>query len=157
MPTYETVFITPPTLTEDEEKTTVSTMVQAVTENGGLMVAAERMGRRRLAYVIKKFDEGVYQRFLYDAPPALPREIERRMRISDRVLRHITVRLDEEWAVAAKEQAVRDAAARAEAEVARAAAAAAEAEASKEAARVGEPAERPTGGSEGEAEGGEED
>lgn len=142
MPTYETLFITLPTLTEEEEKSAVSAMVQAVTEGGGHLVAAERLGRRRLAYSIRKFDEGIYQRLLYDAPPELPRELERRVRISDRILRHLTVRLEEDWAEAAKQQAVRDAEARAEA--ARAAAEAArEAEAAEARGRPeeAEPAE----------------
>jgi small subunit ribosomal protein S6 len=85
------------------------------------MVANERMGRRRLAYTIKKCDDGVYTRFLYDSDIAVPKELERRIRISDRVLRYLTVRLEPDWAVESKEQAVRDAQARADAEAARAA------------------------------------
>ncbi len=125
MPTYETIFIVVPNLTEEEEKTAVTGFAQVIVE-GAVMVANERMGRRRLAYPIKKCEDGTYYRFLYDAGQALPKELERRLRISDKVLRHLTVRLEEDWAVAAKEQAVRDAQARAEAEAARAAAAAAE-------------------------------
>ncbi|MBZ5640658.1 MAG: 30S ribosomal protein S6 [Acidobacteriia bacterium] len=124
MPTYETLFITLPTLSEDEERIVVAPLAQVVTERG-MMVANERVGRRRLAYPIKKFEDGVYTRFLYDADEAIPKELERRLRISDKVLRHLTVRLEEDWAVAAKEQAVRDAEARVEAEAARAAAEAA--------------------------------
>jgi small subunit ribosomal protein S6 len=124
VPTYETLFITLPPLSEEEERAAVAPLAQIVAERGA-MVANERIGRRRLAYPIKKFEDGVYTRFLYDADEALPRELERRLRISDKVLRHLTVRLEEDWAVAAKEQAVRDAAARAEAEAARLAAEAA--------------------------------
>jgi small subunit ribosomal protein S6 len=124
VPTYETIFITLPTLSEEDEHSAVAPLAQIVTERGS-MVANERIGRRRLAYPIKKFEDGVYTRFLYDADEALPRELERRLRISDKVLRHLTVRLEEDWAVAAKEQAVRDAEARAQAEAARIAAEAA--------------------------------
>jgi small subunit ribosomal protein S6 len=115
MQTYETLFITNPTLTEDVERTTVDAMSRIVTEGGGTMVANERMGRRRLAYPIQKHTDGVYVRFLYDSEAAVPKELERRMRLSDNVLRALTVRLEQKWAVAAKEQAVRDAQARAEA------------------------------------------
>ena len=124
MPTYETLFITLPTLSEDEERGVVAPLAQLVVERGA-MVANERLGRRRLAYPIKKHEDGVYTRFLYDADETLPREIERRLRISDKVLRQLTVRLEEDWAVAAKEQAVRDAEARVVAEAARVAAEAA--------------------------------
>lgn len=115
MQTYETLFITSPTLTEDVERKTVDSLSDIVTEGGGTMVANERMGRRRLAYPIQKHTDGVYVRFLYDSEAAVPKELERRIRLSDNVLRALTVRLERKWAVAAKEQAVRDAQARAEA------------------------------------------
>jgi len=123
MPTYETLFITPPTLAEEDETAVVAQMAEIVQSGGGTFHANDRMGRRRLAYPIEKFEDGVYTRFLYDAELEVPRELERRMRLSDRVLRSLTVRLERDWAVAAKEQAVHDAERR-EAE----AAAAAEAE-----------------------------
>lgn len=132
--TYETVFITLPTLTEDEERTVVGAFAQVISDSGANFVANERMGRRRLAYPIRKFEDGVYTRFLYDAAESVPREIERRMRISDKVLRHLTIHLEREWAVGAKEQAVRDAQERVEAEVRRVAA---EAEAARLAAEGG--------------------
>lgn len=117
MPTYETLFITPPNLGEDEENVTVETLAQVVTEGGGSMIANDRMGRRRLGYPIRKFDDGVYVRFLYDSESDVPKELERRIRLSDRVLRSMTVRLGMEWAVAAKEEAVREAQRRADAEI----------------------------------------
>ena len=115
MQTYETLFITNPTLTEEEEQSTVQGLAQIVTDGGGLFTVNERMGRRRLAYPIEKHNDGVYVRFLYDADVAVPKELERRLRISERILRVLTVRLEPKWAVAAKEQAVRDAQARVEA------------------------------------------
>jgi small subunit ribosomal protein S6 len=119
VPTYETVFITVPTLTEDEERTIVDGMAQIVTDGGGAFTANDRMGRRRLAYPIQKFEDGVYTLFLYDSESDVPKELDRRFRLSDKVLRHLTVRLEPDWAVAAKEQAIRDAKARVEAEAAR--------------------------------------
>jgi small subunit ribosomal protein S6 len=119
--TYETVFITQPTLTEDEERTAIDALAEIVSSSGGVFTANDRMGRRRLAYPIQKFEDGVYTRFLYDSEPAVPKELDRRLRISDKVIRHMTVRLEPDWAVAAKEQAVRDAQIRAETEAARAA------------------------------------
>ena len=121
MRTYETVFITLPTLTEDEERTIVGGFEQVLTDSGATMFTTDRMGRRRLAYPIQKFEDGVYTRFLYDSVADVPRELERRMRISDKVLRHLTVQLEREWAVGAKEQVIKDAQARVEAEARRAA------------------------------------
>ncbi len=136
VPTYETLFITQPNLAEEEESSTLQTMSQVVTEGGGSLTVAERMGRRRLAYPIKEFDEGVYIRLLYDSSGDVPKELERRIRLSEHVLRSLTVRLDEDWAAHAKEQAVRDAHRRAEAEAAAAAAAELEAERAAEEAEM---------------------
>ena len=116
MYTYETIFITSPSLAEDVERSTVDTLTAIVIDAGGTIHAQDRMGRRRLAYPIRKFDDGVYTRLLYDSGIEVPKELERRVNISDHVLRALTVRLEEEWAVSAKEQAVRDAERRAEAE-----------------------------------------
>jgi small subunit ribosomal protein S6 len=117
--TYETVFITLPTLTEDEERAVVGGFQQVLADTGATVFTTDRMGRRRLAYPIQKFEDGVYTRFLYDSSAEVPRELERRMRISDKVLRHLTVQLDRDWAIGAKEQVVKDAQARAEAEARR--------------------------------------
>jgi small subunit ribosomal protein S6 len=145
MHTYETLFITSPNLTEDDEHATVEAMAAIVSDGGGEMVANERMGRRRLAYPIRKFEDGVYTRFLYDATSEVPKELERRIRLSDKVLRSLTVRLEEDWAVVAKEDAVRDAERRARAEAERAAeAAAAEAAAAEQAKQAAEAGEAPT-------------
>ena len=119
--TYETVFITVPTMTDEEEKVVVDALTAVVNDGGGAFAANDRMGRRRLAYPIKKFEDGVYTRFLYDADSAVPKELDRRLRISDKVIRHMTISMELDWAVASKEQAVRDAQARVEAEAARAA------------------------------------
>lgn len=116
MPTYETLFITPPTLSDDEERATVKELAAIVTDGGGSFTVNERMGRRRLAYAIRKFDDGVYTRFLYDAGIDVPKELERKIRLSENVLRSLTVRLEDDWAVASKIQAVKDAERRAEQE-----------------------------------------
>ena len=119
--TYETVFITQPTLTEDDERAAIDAFAEVVSGGGGVFTANDRMGRRRLAYPIQKFEDGVYTRFLYDSEPTVPKELDRRLRINAKVIRHMTVCLEPDWAVAAKEQAVRDAQLRAEQEAARAA------------------------------------
>ncbi|HEX7615595.1 MAG TPA: 30S ribosomal protein S6, partial [Thermoanaerobaculia bacterium] len=56
----------------------------------------ESMGRRRLAYVIKKRTEATYHNFLFRAPTACVAEVQRKMRLSESVLRFLSVRIDEE-------------------------------------------------------------
>jgi small subunit ribosomal protein S6 len=105
VPTYETIFITSPTLTEEETETTVSMLAGVVTDGNGEMIANEKMGRRRLAYPISKFDDGVYTKFLYEAEGQIPKELDRRGRLADQVLRSLTVKLDVDWAADARVQA----------------------------------------------------
>jgi len=114
--TYETIFITPPNLAEAEEQAITEALAKVISDGGGAIHAQDRMGRRRLAYPIRKFDDGIYVRLLYDAEVEVPKELERRARLSDAVLRSMTVRLTEEWGEHAKQQAVIDAQRRAEAE-----------------------------------------
>jgi len=121
--TYETLFITLPTLSDAEEATVVSGFAEIVSSQGGNLVCQDRLGRRRLAYPIKKFEDGVYNLFVFEGEAELVSELERRIRISDRVLRWLTVRLEDQWAEEAKERAVRDAEARKQAEKAKAEAA----------------------------------
>ena len=54
------------------------------------------MGRRRLAYTVRKFNDGIYILLIVDAPANLISEIERRLRVSEQVIKFITVRTDEE-------------------------------------------------------------
>lgn len=150
MTTFETLFITRPDLSEDDERTLVGGLEGVVAAGGGNLVASDRMGRRRLAYPIQKYEDGVYTRFLYDSEAAVCQELERRARLSDKVLRWLTVRLDREWATDAKQQAARDAEARAEAarKAAAEAAAASETGAGEAASesKSAAPAEEPTAG-----------
>lgn len=117
MALYETLFITPPTLSEEDEKATVDALLDVITSGGGSLVANDRMGRRRLGFPIKKHDDGVYIRFLYDSDSAVPKELERRIRLSDQVLRSLTVVLKRDWAADARRRAAEDIVRREEAKV----------------------------------------
>jgi small subunit ribosomal protein S6 len=68
----------------------------------------EKMGRRRLAYTVKKFNDGFYVLLIVEAPASLISEIERRLRVSEPVIKFITVRMDEEDKRLAKVKALRD-------------------------------------------------
>ena len=113
---YELMLVIRPDVADDKSQALVDRITRGVTASGGQIVKVAPWGRRRLAYPIQKFEDGVYTRFLYDSVAEVPRELERRMRISDKVLRHLTVHLEREWAVGAKEQVIKDAQAKAEAE-----------------------------------------
>jgi len=97
---YELIYITPPESTE-EALAELHQQVAAVVERfGGSFEKTENWGRRRLAYEIGGFREGVYVLEVINGPAPLMAELERRLRVFDIVMRHMVVRVDEELAAA---------------------------------------------------------
>lgn len=93
---YETVFVNDPTLTEEETEETIRMLDDIVTSGGGTVHKVERWGKRRLAYPILHKEEGTYVLMLIECPAPLVKEIDRRYRMNDRILRHQTVRVQDE-------------------------------------------------------------
>ncbi len=93
---YETTFIIAPNLSEEETNGVIEKFKDVVEKNGGKELDVEIMGKRKLAYEIKKFDEGVYVIFRYktEGGTGLVAELERRMRNDENILRFLTVRMD---------------------------------------------------------------
>ena len=79
-----------------------------ITSGGGEVTSVEKMGRRRLAYTVRRFNDGFYVLLTVAAPGSLIGEIERRLRVSEPVIKFITVRMDEEEKRLAKVKALRD-------------------------------------------------
>ena len=95
MRTYEVLYILSPQVPE-EEANAISTEFKRVAEStGAALKNEEAWGRRRLAYPIQKFNEGIYHLFVYESDSSLA-ELDRRMKNSDRILRHMIVRTDED-------------------------------------------------------------
>ena len=92
---YECVFIARQELSASQAEQLADQMAEIVTANGGEVKAREYWGLKNLAYRIKRNRKGHYTQFHLDAPPAAVSELERNMRISDDVLRYLTLRLDE--------------------------------------------------------------
>ena len=107
--TYEIMFIVRPDVEEPELDKLIETVSGYVTTGGGTVKTTEKMGRRRLAYTVKKFNDGFYVLLIVDWPASLIAEIERRLRVSEQVIKYITVRMDEEDKRVAKIKAHRDA------------------------------------------------
>lgn len=93
--TYELVFIAQPELDEEALTALVASIKQIVTDNGGEIVKAESMGRRRLAYPIGRYNEGHYVLIHAGMERLALNELERRLKLSEDVIRHLVVRLDE--------------------------------------------------------------
>ncbi len=93
MRTYEVLFILSPQVTEEEATTLISDFKGVAEKNGATLKNEEAWGRRRLAYPIHKFNEGIYHLFVLESESSLS-ELDRRMKNVDRILRHVIVRTD---------------------------------------------------------------
>jgi len=106
--TYEIMFIVRPDVEEADLDKLIEGFSANVTNGGGEIKTVEKMGRRRLAYTVRKFNDGFYVLLTIAAAGSLISEIERRLRVSEPVIKFITVRMDEEEKRLAKVKAIRD-------------------------------------------------
>lgn len=90
---YELVLVISPEVAEEEFETTIDDVSWFITEKGGIIADIERWGKRRLAYPIVHFVEGSYVLTRFKLRPALGKELEANLRISEKVLRHLLIRL----------------------------------------------------------------
>ncbi len=95
MRSYELMYIMVPTVIEEEVDKVVSQLEGAIKADQGELSEIEKMGKRNLAYRIGKFSEGFYVLLKLKAKGSLVKELERRLKVTDTVLRHISVRVDE--------------------------------------------------------------
>jgi small subunit ribosomal protein S6 len=93
---YELMFIVRPDLQEEELDKLITTLQGHATNAGAVVQNTEKMGKRRLAYDVKKFQDGQYVLFTMNADGNSIRELERRLRVTEPVIKFITVRTDVE-------------------------------------------------------------
>jgi small subunit ribosomal protein S6 len=93
---YEVMFIVRPDVLEEDMDKLISTLQGHATTAGATMQNTEKMGRRRLAYDVKKFQDGQYVLFTLQSDGKAIHELERRLRVAEQVIKYITVRTDEE-------------------------------------------------------------
>ncbi len=106
--TYEVMFIVRPDVEEADLDKLIEGFSANVTNGGGEIKTVEKMGRRRMAYTVRKFNDGFYVLLTIAAAGSLISEVERRLRVSEPVIKFITVRMDEEEKRLAKVKAIRD-------------------------------------------------
>jgi small subunit ribosomal protein S6 len=92
---YELMFIARPDMVDEELNKLISTLGSSVTSAGGT-VKSEIWGKRRLAYTVSKFNDGIFVLLLIEGTGAMVHEVERRLRVTEPVIKFITVRTDEE-------------------------------------------------------------
>ncbi len=106
--TYEVMFIVRPDIEEADLDKLVEGFMAVVTTGGGEASILEKPSRRRLAYTVRKFNDGMYVLLNVTADGPLVAELERRLRVTEQVIKFITVRTDEENKRLAKVKAIRD-------------------------------------------------
>ena len=95
MRVYEELFIVRPDATDEEIDPLVEQLRGMITTGGGALDKVDKWGVRKLAYRVEKRNEGYYILLQFSAEPDAVKEIERRLRVSDLVLKYMTVRIDE--------------------------------------------------------------
>jgi small subunit ribosomal protein S6 len=93
---YEVMFIVRPDVVEEELDKLVAGFEGTVTTGGGVIKSTEKLGRRKLAYTVRKFNDGNYVLLTIEANGPVVAELERRLRVTEPVIKFITVRMDEE-------------------------------------------------------------
>ncbi|BCV23862.1 30S ribosomal protein S6 [Gelria sp. Kuro-4] len=95
MASYEVMYILAPNLEEEAYAALSRKFSDLITESGGRVEKVDTWGKRRLAYEIKKFREGFYTVIYFSATAACVKELDRVMKITEPVLRHLIVRHEE--------------------------------------------------------------
>ncbi len=91
---YETLFVLKPTLTDEEKRAKFEFIKEVIQNNGGEIVATEDVGMRKLAYPIQKFERGHYYIIYFKAPSQTVRELERIYRITEDIIRFLTIKYE---------------------------------------------------------------
>jgi small subunit ribosomal protein S6 len=105
--TYEVMFIVRPDILDEDLDKLIAALEGNITQGGGSIKSIEKLGRRKLAYTVKKFNDGNFVLLTINADGSLVGEIERRLRVSEPVIKFISVRMDEEEKRVAKIKAIR--------------------------------------------------
>lgn len=92
MPVYDTTFILNPQLEESGLDSRIQEYINLIGNNGGKMVKENRLGMRRMAYMIENLNQGYYVNLIFDGTAGLVNELERRLRLDEACLRFLTCR-----------------------------------------------------------------
>src|SRR5579871_322292 len=95
MRVYEELFIVRPDMPEEEIDQLIEQLTTLIAGQGGNVDKSDKWGVRKLAYRVQKRSEGFYVLLQFKAQPETVKELERRLRVSDEVLKFLTVRIDE--------------------------------------------------------------
>jgi small subunit ribosomal protein S6 len=93
---YETIYIADPNLSESEYRDALTRYSSLIEKNKGVIIRTEEWGTQRLAHAVKKFDKGTYVLLNYCGAPGLSAELERDLKLNDRILKFQTMKIAQE-------------------------------------------------------------
>ncbi len=108
MRTYEALYIVRPDIGDDEIQTVVDGVEKLITDSGGTIVRSETWGKRRLAYEVKKFSEGVYVLVRFQSETAFQDKLRAYFKLSEQIIRDLVVYFDEKTLRLEEEQLKRN-------------------------------------------------
>ena len=97
MKRYETIYIANPNLEDDALKEVVAKFSDIIEKKRGSIVKIDDWGKRKLAYEVKRFDKGHYVLLDFCGLPEAVTELERNLKLDDRILKYLTVKIDEDF------------------------------------------------------------
>ena len=95
MRTYEALYIVKPDLKDDEIQTIAKDVETLITSNGGAIVRSETWGKRKMAYEVNNYTEGVYVLLRFDSPATFVAKLANHFRLTESIIREIIVYFDE--------------------------------------------------------------
>jgi small subunit ribosomal protein S6 len=104
---YELVYIVAPEATEEQLGQLHGEVEQVVKRFNGVIDRTDNWGRRKLAYAIGRYKEGIYVLHVISGPGELVKELDRRLKVMDNIVRHLIVRVDEDLRIAARRKSRR--------------------------------------------------
>ena len=103
---YETLFVLKPTLTDEERQERFNFIKEVIEKNGGKIAGYEHFGVRKLAYPIQKFERGDYYVIYFEGTSEGVKELERIYRITEDIIRFLTIKYETKKDIAAWEKMV---------------------------------------------------
>ena len=104
MKTYETLFIVQPNATDDEVQSVATAVETLVTQDGGAVAVKDIWGKRRLAYEVNRFNEGIYILMRFQSPGESVKKLESHFKLNDDVIRYLVIAFDEQMLRREEEQ-----------------------------------------------------
>ncbi len=93
---YETLYLVDPNLADEDLKDVVDKFNKVIEKNSGIVTKVDEWGKRQLAYKVKKFEKGYYVLLQYCGGPQISTELQRLLKLDDRILKYQTIKLNDD-------------------------------------------------------------